>query len=368
MSIRLRVENYRALRKIDWELPRGVCALVGPNGSGKTTLLEVPEVLRDIFADGVWRGLDQHGSTETLRNLHAERNEHVSLEIVLDSLEWRLDVTLDEDARPLACAELLRENQAIVAEQKHDQPQATLQHTALRGWAYEGAHKAKLREPIGRLTSYRLYHPHDLDKVRRGSELSVETVLLPRGENIFSLLRNWRDRRATKSHYDFVVESLRDAFPDVFEELELDAGALIVRGHFFAPGIRTTSMPFLHAPSGLLTGLLHLAAVASTEHGGVVAIDEPENGLHPYAVKRILQAMRAWANDKDLTVLLATHSPMLLDQFKEEPEHVYVMEPGRDILPVRLDEVRDRGWLARFSLGDLYKGGDFGAPDETAAA
>jgi predicted ATPase len=59
MSIRLRVENYRALRKIDWELPRGVCALVGPNGSGKTTLLEVPEVLRDIFANGVWQGLEQ---------------------------------------------------------------------------------------------------------------------------------------------------------------------------------------------------------------------------------------------------------------------------------------------------------------------
>ena len=59
---------------------------------------------------------------------------------------------------------------------------------------------------------------------------------------------------------------------------------------------------------------------------------------------------------------------MVLDQFKEEPDHLFVMEPGRDVLPVRLDEVRNREWLAQFSLGDLYKAGDFGAPAEGAAA
>ena len=128
------------------------------------------------------------------------------------------------------------------------------------------------------------------------------------------------------------------------------------------------SLPVRVAPSGWITGLLHLAAVASAGRGGIVGIDEPENGLHPYAVKRILGAMREWADEQDLTILLATHSPMLLDQFKEEPEHLFVMEPGREVLPVRLDEVRDREWLAQFSLGDLYKHGDFGAPLEEAAA
>ena len=369
MSVRLRVENYRVLRKIDWELPAGVCALVGPNGSGKTTLLEVPEILRDIFANGVWKGLEEHGSRETLRNLQADPAEHVKLEIILDSVEWQIDIICDEEAgRPLSYGETIRDNQAVVGETKHAQNPAP-EHTAFRSWAYEEQNKTKLREPVHRLTQYRFYRPYDLEKIRYGSDLNVETVLLPssRGENIFALLRNWRDRRATKGHYEFVVESLKDAFPDVFEELELDAGTKRVKGRFFAPGSQA-SVAFAHAPSGLFTGLLHLAAVASAEEGSVVAIDEPENGLHPHAIKRILQAMREWAADKNLTVLLATHSPMLLDQFKEDPEHVYVMEPRRDVLPVRLDEVRDRGWLARFSLGDLYKAGDFGAPDESVAA
>jgi hypothetical protein len=59
---------------------------------------------------------------------------------------------------------------------------------------------------------------------------------------------------------------------------------------------------------------------------------------------------------------------MLLDPFKQSPEHLFVMEPGQGVLPVRLDRVRDREWLGRFSLGDLYKAGDFGAPKEEGAA
>jgi hypothetical protein len=81
-----------------------------------------------------------------------------------------------------------------------------------------------------------------------------------------------------------------------------------------------------------------------------------------------MQAMRDWAEQEDLTVLLATHSPMLLDQFKQDPEHLFVMEPDREALPVRLDQVHNKEWLSRFSLGDLYKAGDFGAPKEGAAA
>ena len=41
MPVRIRVQNYRVLRNVDWQLPEGVSALVGPNGSGKTTLLSV---------------------------------------------------------------------------------------------------------------------------------------------------------------------------------------------------------------------------------------------------------------------------------------------------------------------------------------
>ena len=47
------------------------------------------------------------------------------------------------------------------------------------------------------------------------------------------------------------------------------------------------------APDGWFVALLHLTAVASTGEGDLIAIDEPENALHPRAIKLLIERMRA---------------------------------------------------------------------------
>src|SRR5208283_5950343 len=94
-------------------------------------------------------------------------------------------------------------------------------------------------------------------------------------------------------------------------------------------------------------------------------IDEFENSLHPYAIRRLVQAMRDWAARKQLTVVLAGHSAALLDEFREDPSRVFVMEswkPGQPPMPLRLTDYRDPEWLKHFSLGELYRHEDFGGP------
>jgi predicted ATPase len=372
MGIRIIAENYRPLRKIAWDLPKGVCALVGPNGSGKTTLLEVPEVLRDVLANGADPGLSAHGDYRSIRNLHAGHEEDALLGIDLidgDSVDLRVRMQFTTPAAGPQYRQTLSKNGTILVDDKGENQGGN----PLKKAAYEtfaDPRTGLLQPPMSALTAYRLYPSYAIDYLRRsGSPSNADTVLDTDGKNAFCVMRNWRDKRATRERDAFVIENLREAFPDVFGDLDLDVDdkGHRISGRVIAPGA-SESLPVLHAPSGLLTGLLHLTAVASTPPGGIVAIDEPENGLHPFAVKRILEAMRDWAEQHDLTVLLATHSTVLIDEFKREPERLFVMEPGREVLPVRVDEVRDREWLAQFSLGDLYKHGDFGAPVEGAAA
>jgi hypothetical protein len=61
---------------------------------------------------------------------------------------------------------------------------------------------------------------------------------------------------------------------------------------------------------------------------------------------------------------LTTHSPVLLDKFNGEHDRVFVLdhdtlEHGHEALPVPLVRLRDRDWLANYTLGELYTGGDF---------
>jgi hypothetical protein len=61
-------------------------------------------------------------------------------------------------------------------------------------------------------------------------------------------------------------------------------------------------------------------------------------------------------------VLLATHSPVIINAFDDCPEQLFVMQPGQPTCPVAVVDLKERDWLAHFALGDLYMREEFGAP------
>ncbi len=214
------------------------------------------------------------------------------------------------------------------------------------------------------LQSYRCYVEYHLAHLREsGSTTTSDKTLDLHGRNVFSLLRNWRDARADRIRYDFVMDNLRKLFPDVFADLDYETAGTTVTVRVLTPKL-DKSYPITFAPNGLLVALLHLCAVASVPNEGVVAIDEVENSLHPFAIKHLIEAFRTWSAKTNSTVLLATHSPVVLDQFRECPEQVFVMEKGQRTNPMPLPKVRDPEYLSHFSLGDLYAHLEFGSPVE----
>jgi predicted ATPase len=89
----------------------------------------------------------------------------------------------------------------------------------------------------------------------------------------------------------------------------------------------------------------------------LILVDEPELGLHPYAIE-LLAALVQQASVKT-QVILSTQSSSLLDYFK--PEHVLVAERvngGTQL--TRLQLPRLKKWLEDYSLGQLWKKNEFG--------
>lgn len=119
------------------------------------------------------------------------------------------------------------------------------------------------------------------------------------------------------------------------------------------------------AADGLLTGLLQLTAVAGAPSGSIIAFDEMENHLHPHAIRSILDAMRRQADERNLTIIVTTHSPVVMNTFRRQPEQFFVLQRGATRTPIPLNELHDEDWLAAFSLGDLYDRLDFAAPNLT---
>jgi len=374
MGFTLSVRNYRGLRRVEWS-PSGVCALVGPNGSGKTTLIDVLQLLKESTTYGFSKALEDHGGAYGLRHFEAPRGEPVSFMLRVESACWEFQpgVSLGAGGAHLPFWEKLSDGEHTLferggpADAEREHPRASPLRDGVLGFSAAMPEPQEYSEPVWHLLEailhYRHYHHYDLARLRReGSRLAGDTFLVEDGRNVFSVLMNWHNQRSDRHRWNFVTDTLRTCFPNLFADFSFPIAANIVSCEVHMP--RNDRDPLTPAllPDGFLVALLHLCAVASSDPKQVVAIDEPENALHPYTTRRLMDAFREWSDEHSVTVLLATHSPVILDTFKELPEKVFVMEPGREVLPIPLDQLKKRSWLAHFSLGDLYEHLEYGAP------
>lgn len=410
MHLAFRAQAFGPLNRVDWTVPPGVSAIVGPNRVGKSTLLALPEFIKIAIDSSVNEAVKQvFGGTAYFRNLNtpASFSPHVGLSV--DTITWNIDITVAAGAIAPYCAEELRFGDEIVLSRSFGSADSdidskgmtfTLGPRVLPASCFESLKPIMLgstdsvssittRKPVwddlkmrdeyripsdlirvmggtwlvsisNDLLSYRTYGYQIQHLLRYGSAHSSDTKLERTGENVFPLLRNWRDNSETEARFEFVLSTLREAFPHIKRVDFEQAGETVTMA------IRDRRWPDRKVPisresTGLITALLQLCAVASCRPGGMVTIDELETSLHPHAIRVLIAAFRRWAKDHDLRIVLATQSETVLDQFHDDPGQIYVIEPKQETSPRSLTDMFTPEYLAQFSLGDLFSHLEFGS-------
>ncbi|HWO18002.1 MAG TPA: ATP-binding protein [Kofleriaceae bacterium] len=355
----VRVQNLRALREVSWS-PSGVCALVGGNGSGKTTLLLVPKLLRAALDQDLAQAVTNvfGGSLGLAHRGHEDEPITVGLDV--GDLSWSVRLVPSGGSVATRTEELLRRGDeeivstapvgSLLHRGKELRPDARL---ALARVVENGSPDPDAETVVSRIRTMSVFHDLDLHTLRRGSDASMDRHLTSRGVNAITMLRRWHQSRPERHRYNFVLEGLRQAFPDQVVDLDFQQAGRTLVAQFYARGNETPT-PIANEANGVLAMMALLCAVAGSEERGFVAIDEPETALHPYAIRCLLRSVREWARQHKLTVVMATHSPVVLDEFTACPSQVYVMGSERDRPgPIAVDQLKNPQWLAQFRLSEL---------------
>ncbi|MFM7202488.1 MAG: AAA family ATPase [Myxococcota bacterium] len=113
---------------------------------------------------------------------------------------------------------------------------------------------------------------------------------------------------------------------------------------------------------GMLRILAMAAALYSVPAGSLVVMEELDNGIHPSRAQHLLAQMLAVAEERDIQVLLTTHSPALMDALPEEAvpftSFCYRDPQSGESKLVRLTELEDYDRLMlQGSLGQLVTRG-----------
>jgi predicted ATPase len=127
-------------------------------------------------------------------------------------------------------------------------------------------------------------------------------------------------------------------------------------GLYFELANGTGILPAAQASDGLLLVLAYLALLHLPEPPRILLIEEPENGIHPQGLKKVLNMLKELVREQTRTqVLLTTHSPYVVDCF--EPGEVTLCLKGKEgaVTTHRLSESKAVcEQINIFQLGEIW--------------
>ena len=108
------------------------------------------------------------------------------------------------------------------------------------------------------------------------------------------------------------------------------------------------------ASDGMLRAIALVALLGQPEKDlpEIIILDEPELGLHPYAITIVAGLLKTAA--RQAQVIIATQSAPFVDEFR--PEDIIVVDrKNRKSSFSRLDETQLEGWLEEYTISELWK-------------
>jgi predicted ATPase len=367
----LQVKNLRVLKNFSWT-PSAFSVLVGANGSGKSTVLAVLKLIRTAYDRSLPEAVTLVlGGNRDLRSRTSEAEDFIEISIKLDDLIWKIHLTPRGTSVDWMTYESLSKDSNIIFER--DLLGKTTYKTILsfdhkliiRTIAESTLQDESVKKMANFIKNITVFHDPDIFSLKiQGSKTTEDRHLHSRGNNCLTMLRKWLQERPLKNKYKFVIDGLKNAFPGLVEDLDFQEAGQTLVARLYQPN-QEIPVPLENEANGVLQMLVLLCSIAAAEPNGIVAIDEPENYLHPYAIRSLLRRAQAWATAHNIMIIFTTHSPVLLNNMSSN--QIFLMRSDEHgVMPIRLDHFRDENWLAAFQIGDFYEQGEIGSNEDTA--
>ena len=206
------------------------------------------------------------------------------------------------------------------------------------------------------IARWMVYHFHDtsaMAPMRRSEIVEDNQILRSNGSNIAPFLLNLQQVDALQPYYQEIVNAIRLVIP-FFDDFVLNVikigDAERVKLAWRQKGSDFPMQPY-HLSDGSIRFICLATALLQPQPPSTIVIDEPELGLHPEAI-RILGELIADAA-KRTQILVATQSPLLIDQFAIDDIVVVNRKNGQSSFE-RLKEDDFSQWLEDYSVGELW--------------
>lgn len=384
---RLEVKGFKSLRDVVWE-PGPLTVLIGPNGSGKSNLLLSFALLQSIATGGLEEFIYANGGSTRLvwdgRSAFIKIHAQLCFDIFIlpTTIGYNIEFSIRDSSYTITnetCTEeytVLDDKNIQHLIHRHSEKYEMSDSDELKPVDIQRINRSESLLSLGSVPHHSdtslhilrtdisdIIYYHHLDTA---PESNLRKPIVTRfskrvdfdGKNLINVLHTLYSEN--RDFENDINTAMRAAFGDDFDRLVFPPAAdqLVQLRIRWKTLKREQSMADLS--DGTIRFLFLMTVLCNPEPAPLIAIDEPETGLHP-SMFSIIAEYAAEAS-KRTQVIFSTHSPQFLDAFSDfdVTTTVTAWKDGETKIK-NLDGDTLKKWLEHYSLGSLFLSGDLEA-------
>jgi len=340
----IKIKGYKSIKEVDLKL-QPINILIGANGSGKSNFISFFEFLNYLYNKKLKEYVSLRGGEDKFLFEGSETTEEISFE------------TSFNDGVNGYSAEIELSSSGFVFKSEHLIYKNNKGHN-INNYGEEANIKAtdnyRAKYVIKYLESYRKYHFHDTSRnspfTKMSHAINDSYFLYDEGQNLASFLyKISENHKVVYNRIISTIQSIAPFFSDFYLKPNTE-GYLRLQWH-------DKFSSTIYGANDFSDGTLRFIALATlflqSDLPSTIIIDEPELGLHPFAVSKLAGMIKSAAN-RGTQIIVATQSSDLINHFSPE-EVITVDRIDGETKFKRLSKEDLTDWLDEYSIGDLWQ-------------
>jgi len=349
----MRIAGFKSIRDQTIELS-ALNLLIGANGAGKSNFIGVFRLLNDIVASRLQLAVPLAGGADRILYFGRKKTDKLILDLEFGWNGYFCELAPSPTDSLLFANEVIRFHGEGYNNPWTQSLETGHKETALWDELKRKGAQSVAKHVIDAFQTWRIYHFHDTSatsKVKQTGDLNDNRFLRQDAGNLAAFL--YRLQETQPATFRNIVEAVRLVAP-FFGSFNLQPDRLnpdTIRlewqeagsdGYFDASSISDGTLRFMSLATLLL----------QPELPSTVLLDEPELGLHPYAITVLAELLQSAAQRTQ--VVLSTQSVTLVNQFSPEDVLVVSRVDGASEFK-RLSSADLADWIDDYALGELWE-------------
>ncbi|MER2006415.1 MAG: AAA family ATPase [Psychrobacillus sp.] len=350
---RIKIKGYKSIKSLDLEL-RSLNVLIGPNGSGKSNFISYFKFINNLIEENLQNAVAKAGGASKLLHFGSKVTDSITSSLHFGQNSYHIEFEVSDDQKLY----FVYEKTAFLGI-GYDVPLTENLgsghfETLLKKESKKYQRTVVADHIIRNLKNWKVYHFHDTSdtsKIKQICSIDDNEFFKEDGSNLAAFLYLLKEKHP--ENYKAILQTVRLVAPFIkdFTLKPLKRNEEMIRLRWK----HLNSDDYFDA-NQLSDGTLRFICIAvlllQPKLPNTVILDEPELGLHPYAIN-ILASLFQSVSEKT-QIIISTQSLLLMDNF--EPKDIIVVDyiDGKSSLN-RLNEEDLEGWLDDYSLGELWE-------------